>query len=448
MDVKPPYPHIFRPGKIGSLVVPNRIVMAPMATNFASETGGVTDTMVDFYERRAKGGTGLIIAENCCVDSPCGKGGACQLRLDDDRFIPGIHRLVAGVHYYGAKIAIQINHSGPAGISAKTEGLGPVGASAVNWGSQLAPPRALEVDEIEAIVEKFAQAVLRAQKAGFDAVELHAGHCYLIAHFLSPYTNRRKDHYGGDLDGRMLFLLQIIQRCRELVGPAYPVMVRFSGDEFIEGGRKVEESQQVAKILADAGVDALHVTAGTHVSLHPSGTCTVDPVAYDQAWRVYLAEAIKAMVDIPVIAVGVIREPEVAETVLASGQADFVAIGRGLIADPDWVNKARAGAYESIRKCVSCNEGCVRRRVFMDLPIRCAVNTEVGRPLRLKAQAITGRPKKVLVIGGGPAGMEAARVLKLRGHAVTLWEKAAALGGQVRLASVPEFKRKLHYITA
>jgi 2,4-dienoyl-CoA reductase-like NADH-dependent reductase (Old Yellow Enzyme family)/thioredoxin reductase len=447
-DVKPYYPILFRPGKIGSLVVPNRIVMAPMATNFAGETGGMTDTLVEFYERRAKGGTGLIIAENCCVDFPCGKGGACQLRLDDDRFIPGIHRLVEGVHYHGAKVAIQINHSGPSGMPAKTEGEGPVGASAVNWGPQLVLPRVLAVDEIEVIIEKFAQAVLRAQRAGFDAVELHAGHCYLIAHFLSPYTNRRTDHYGGDLAGRMRFLLQIIRRCRELVGQVYPIMVRFSVDEFLDGGRKVQESQQVATALATAGVDALHVTAGTHAAVHPSGTCTADPVGYEQGWRVYLAEAIKAVVNIPVIAVGVIREPEVAEAILAAGRADFVALGRGLIADPDWANKARSGAAEDIRKCVSCNEGCIRRRVFMDLPIRCAVNKEVGRPSRFRAQPITGQPKRVLVIGGGPAGMEAARVLKIRGHAVTLWEKSVTLGGQVRLASVPAFKRKLRFIPA
>ena len=437
------YPHLFSAGKIGSLIIPNRIVMAPMSTNYVSETGGMTDTLIEFYERRAKGGTGLIIAEHCCVDFPCGKAGAVQLRLDDDRFIPGISRLAEAVHYHGSKIAIQINHSGPSGVPAKTQGQGPVGASAINYSPLLPVPQAIRREEIEIIIEKYAQAALRAKKAGFDAVELHGGHCYLIAHFMSAFTNRRKDEFGGDLKGRLLFPVRIVHRCRELLGDAYPIMMRISGDEFLDGGRSIDESQQVARILAQESVDAIHVTAGTHVSVHPSGTCAADPVAYDQGWRVYLAEAIKSVVDIPVIAVGVIREPEYAEEILKAKRADFVALGRALIADPDWGIKARAGEEKQIRKCISCNEGCIRRRVFMDLPIRCAINGDVGRPTRFRAHPIKGSPRRVLVVGGGPAGMEAARVLKVRGHDVTLWEKKPLLGGQLVFASVPPFKKKL-----
>ena len=337
------FEHLFTPGKIGNVVVPNRIVMAPMATNYPSETGGITETLVDYYEQRAKGGTGLIIAENCCVDYPAGKSGAAQLRLDEDRFIPGISRLVEAVHYWGAKISIQINHSGPSGIPAKTQGKGPVGASPVTYSPHLVTPRMLERDEIEAIIEKYAQAALRAKKANFDAIEFHGAHAYLMAHFMSPYTNRRTDEYGGDIEGRLRMVIMVIRRTRELVGDGYPLMFRLSADEFIDGGRGVEESKQVVAILAAEGIDAFDVSAGPHPAMHPSGTLSIEPMAYEQGWRVYLAEEIRKAVDVPVIAVGVIRDPELAEEILAQGRADCVALGRGLIADPDWANKGRNG---------------------------------------------------------------------------------------------------------
>ncbi len=439
------YEHLFNPGKIGNLVIPNRIVMAPMATNYPSETGGITEALVDYYEQRARGGTGLIIAENCCVDYPAGKGGATQLRLDEDRFIPGMSRLTEAVHYWGAKISIQINHSGPSGVPAKTEGQGPVGASGITYAPHMVPPRMLERDEIEAIIEKYAQAVLRAKKANFDAIELHGAHGYLMAHFMSPYTNKRTDEYGGNIEGRLRLVIMVIRRVRELVGDEYPLMFRFSADEFIDGGRGVEESKQVAMRLAGEGVDAIHVSAGTHPAMHPSGTLSIEPMAYEQGWRVYLAEEIKKAANLPVIAVGVIRDPELAEEILAQGRADFVALGRGLIADPDWANKTRNGEEKNIRKCISCNEGCIRRRAFMDLPIRCSVNAEVGKSPRFRASPITGTPKRVLVVGGGPGGMEAARVSKMRGHDVTLWEKKNVLGGQLVFAGIPPFKKKLHW---
>jgi 2,4-dienoyl-CoA reductase-like NADH-dependent reductase (Old Yellow Enzyme family)/thioredoxin reductase len=437
------YPNLFMPGWIGHLEIPNRIVMPPMATNYASEAGGMTESLLDYYELRAKGGVGLIIVENCAVDFPSGRAGATNIRLDQDYFIPGLSRLVEIVHHHGSKIAIQINHSGPSGVPAKTEGLGPVGASAVSYSPRLATPRVLEQEEIENIIEKYAQAILRAKKAGFDAAELHGAHGYLMAHFMSSFTNRRKDEYGGDLERRLRFPVKIIRRSRELVGEAYPIIMRMSGDEFLQGGRDLKESQEVARIFAQEGIDAIHVTAGTHPALHPSGTLSADPVAYEQGWRVYLAEAIKDAVDLSVIAVGVIREPTFAEEVLARGKADFVAIGRGLIADPDWALKAREDRETEIRRCISCNEGCIRRRVLMDVPMRCALNPEVGRLPKLKARPIEGPAKRVLVLGGGAGGMEAARVLKLRGHEVTVWERKDVLGGQLLLAGVPWFKKKL-----
>ncbi len=439
------YPNLFSTGYIGTVAVSNRIVMAPMATNYASETGGVTDSLTDYYEAMAKGGTGLIIVENCCVDYPGGKAGATQLRLDEDRFIPGISRLVEVVHYYGAKIAIQINHAGPSTSSLKTGESGPVGASNIPYASYLATPRVLQRDEIELIIEKFAQAALRAKKANFDAIELHGAHAYLLAHFMSPYSNKRKDEYGGDIHGRLLLPVKIVRRIRDLLGEDYPIIFRISIDEFLDGGRGVEESKRVVALLADEGVHAFHATAGTHPVTHPSGTHCVEPMAYAQGWRVYLSEEVKKSVSVPVIAVGVIREPHFAEEILSQGKADFVALGRGLIADPDWANKAASGQEKEIRKCISCNEGCIRRRVFMDLPIRCTVNAEVGKLSRFRLQPIKGNSKRILVVGGGPGGMEAARILKMRGHDVTLWEKNKVLGGQLLSAGVPAFKKKLNW---
>ena len=284
------YPCLFQPGQIGILTIPNRVVMAPMATNYPNESGGVSDVLIDYYEVRAKGGVGLIIVENCCIDYPTGKSGAVQLRLDEDRFIPGMSRLVDAVHYHGAKIAIQINHCGPSTTPAKTEGKGPVGASNISYAPHLPLPRILQREEIEVIIEKFAQGVLRAQKAGFDAIELHGAHAYLMAHFMSPYTNNRTDEYGGELKGRLLFPIKVIRKVREAVGKEFPIVFRISGDEFIKGGRSIEESKEVATLLAHEGVDAFHVSAGTHPALHPSGTLSIEPMAYEQGWRVSLGE--------------------------------------------------------------------------------------------------------------------------------------------------------------
>jgi 2,4-dienoyl-CoA reductase-like NADH-dependent reductase (Old Yellow Enzyme family)/thioredoxin reductase len=451
MNEKGKYLKLFSPGFIGKLEIPNRIVMAPMATNYASETGGVTEALIDYYEARAKGGAGLVIVENCCVDYPIGKSGATQLRLDEDRFIPGISNLVDAVHHYGGKIAIQLNHAGPSssppGI-ASPPGTGDyesIGASNIPFASFLRAPRSLQGEEIDLIIEKFTQAAIRARKSNFDAIEIHGAHAYLLAHFMSPYTNHRIDEYGGDMQGRLLLPAKIVQRIRIVLGENYPIIFRISIDEFLDGGRGIDESKRMADLLVNMGVDAFHATAGTHPGTHPSGTHCVEPISYAQGWKVYLSEAIKETVHVPVIAVGVVREPHFAEEILSQGKADFVSLGRGLIADPEWPNKARRGQEKKIRKCISCNEGCIKRRAFMDLPIRCTVNAEVGRMSRFLACPIRGNPKRVLVIGGGPGGMEAARISKLRGHDVTLWEKKKVLGGQLVFAGVPCFKRKLHW---
>ncbi len=439
------YPKLFEPGNIGTMRIRNRIVMPGMATNLAGDTGSVTDDMILYYAARARGGIGLIVVENANVDYPQGKAGPSQLRVDDDRFIPGLHNLAEAAQFYGARIALQINHSGGTGNPGFSEGLWPVAPSAIEYGSAKRVPRELTVVEIKDLVEKFADAADRARMAGFDGVEIHGAHGYLIAQFMSPWMNKRTDAYGGNFECRMRFPIEIVRRVREKVSKDYPVLFRISADEFVEGGRTLEESKIACKMLVDAGVDAIHASAGTHRFANRSYCAQREPRSYPQGWKVYLASAIKDIVSIPVIAVGVIREPAFAERVLEDGKADFLAVGRGVICDPDWPDKARKGEENAIRKCISCGE-CSAHRNAKRWPIRCALNPATGRERQYYHFGLAERARHVLVGGGGPAGMEAARVASLRGHRVTLCEEGKQLGGQILPGMVPSFKDKLRWI--
>lgn len=436
------YSKLFEPGIIGKMSVRNRIVMPPMATNFAGASGEVTDRLVKYYAERAKGGVGLVIVENSAIKHPEGKCVACQLRIDGDRYISGYQELAEAVHLYGAKIFQQIVHAGRQVHD--PEGVQPVAPSPIPCGLVQIPVRELNTDEILDLIERFSDAALRVKRAGMDGVEIHAAHGYLICEFLSPYTNKRSDEWGGSLEGRLKFLLEVIKQTRDKVGPDFPISVRISADEFITGGLTLEESKEIARRVEAAGIDVLHVAAG----IYESGPRIIEPMRYEEGWRVYLAEGIKEAVSIPVITVGQIKTPDFAEQVLHDGRADFVAIGRALIADPEWPSKAAEGRKEDIRKCISCNIGCIGGHVFSDLFMRCTVNAVVGREKeegwpRLKAAE---REKSVIVVGGGPGGMEAARVASLRGHRVTLYEKADELGGQTRMAAVPPGKDKINFI--
>jgi 2,4-dienoyl-CoA reductase-like NADH-dependent reductase (Old Yellow Enzyme family)/thioredoxin reductase len=436
------YPKLFEPGRIGKIQIKNRLVMPPMATNFAGPFGEVTERIIRYYAERAKGGVGLIIVENVQVKYPEGKNVACQLRLDGDKYIPGFQELAEAVHAYGAKIFVQIHHAGRQYHD--IEGADGVAPSAIPDGFLQVPVRELTTTEIWDLVERFSDAALRVKRAGMDGVEFHGAHGYLINQFLSPHTNKRTDEWGGTFEGRMKFPLEIIKRSRQKAGPDFPFCFRLSADEFVPGGITLDLSKQIALRLEEAGIDVLNVSAGIYESIHRF----LDTMRFEEGWRVYLAEEIKKVVSIPVITVGGIRSPAVAEKILEQGRADFVAVGRTLIADPHWPMKAKEGRDEDIRKCISCNIGCVGGHVFFDLYMRCTVNPVVGHE-RLDGWAElkpAQRKKKVMIVGGGPGGMEAARIAALRGHDVTLYEKEGELGGQLRIAALAPGKTKLNFI--
>lgn len=433
------YQNLFKEGKIGSLTVKNRIVMPPMGTNLAGFNGEVTDELIAYYEERAAGGTGLIIVEFTCIDYEYGKGFVRQLRLDDDRCIPGMFRLANTVKKYGSRVFVQIHHAGRQSSSALIDGKQIVAPSSIPSPAVGEVPRELTTEEVKELVEKFVQAAVRAKLSGFDGVEVHAAHGYLINQFLSPNANQRTDEYGGSFENRMRFLEEIILGIREKCGEDFPLIVRFNADDFVEGGMDLTLGKEIAQYLEKIGVDGLHVSSGTYDSQDK----IIESPLFEQGWRVYLSEEIKKVVNIPVITVGSIREPQFAENVLAEGKADFVAIGRGLITDPEWAKKAKEGREAEINKCINCLH-CVHA-VNRHLHIRCSLNARVGRELEFKElNRIPGaEDRQVVVVGGGPGGVETARVLKLKGYQVTLFEKEPKLGGQLNLVDEPTYKKKM-----
>jgi len=433
---------LFTPIKMGTMRVKNRIVMPPMTTNFASETGAVTERLVNYYSERARGDVGLIIVEATCIDSPVGKlDDALQLCVDHDKFMAGLNDLSEAVHEYDVKVSLQLHHAGRETNLIATEGRQPVSASEVYCSSTGVKPRALAISEIEEIVEKYAQAARRAKIAGFDAVEMHAAHGYLIEQFLSPATNKRTDRYGGDLNERMRFALEVLERTRELVGEDFPIMFRLSADEYLKGGLKLDDTKIIAKRLEEAGVDCLDISASTYDS--PQRVHSTQPMAIPRGFMVHLAKGVKEAVGIPVITVGRINDPTLAEEIIRDGKADLVAMGRALFADPYLPRKAAEGRLSDINMCIACMR-CTEH-TGVGLRPKCAVNANLGREKEYQILPVRN-PKRVLVIGGGPAGMEAARVAALRGHKVILYEKDR-LGGQLNLAAVPPHKEEVENLT-
>jgi len=425
---------LMSPYRLGKLELRNRMVMAPMLSRLCDQHGGVTQKLIDYYAARAEGGVGLIIVEYAYIDSEFSHAFIGQLGVYDDLLVAGLGDLAEAIHEWGAKALLQICHAGRC-TSSKIIGRQPISPSA-NWnlaGTDMA--REMTAGEIEDVKEAYAEAAHRAQMAGFDGVEFHGTHGYLLAQFFSPRFNRRSDSYGQD---RARFPVEVVEKVRSRVGDDFVVGYRMSGEEFIPDGITIESAQDLARRLEQAGVDYLHVSAG----LQEKGENFVPPVYLPVAPLVPLAEKVRGVVGVPVMTVGAIHDPDLAEDILAQGKADLVAVGRALIADPNMPAKVRAGRLETIRPCVRCMEGCCNRQASF-LNQRCAVNPEVGRERDMKLTR-ADKVKRVCVIGGGPAGMEAASALAQRGHVVTLVEKEAELGGLLRFAAVPAFKKELN----
>jgi NAD(H)-dependent 7beta-hydroxy-3-oxo-delta4-cholenoic acid oxidoreductase len=430
---------LFTSVKIGTMKIKNRIAMAPMATDFAEGDGTVSRRILDYYEARARGGAGLIIVEVCTVDgmSPYIPR---TLGLWDDLFIPGLKRLTDAVHAHGAAVIPQVAHPGPESLAPLFNGATAVGPSSgiVNNLTRM-KCRELASDEIPAIIEQFGMAARRAREAGFDGLELHAAHSYmLLGSFLSSLRNRRTDGYGGDLSGRMRFPLEVIRAIKEKAGDDFPITMRISAEEQVPGGRSIRETEYIASIFVEAGVSGFHVSSGVYPDL---SWRVIPPTGTPYCLNVKSAAEIKKAVTVPIMVVGRIIDPGMAEDIVRRGNADMVVLGRSLLADPAWPAKAALGNIEDIAPCIGCGLGCVRNRETGG-DMTCIINPAVGREREMEIKP-AGRKKKVMIAGGGPAGLEAARVAAIAGHEVILCEKDGKLGGQFNLAAVPPGKQEL-----
>jgi 2,4-dienoyl-CoA reductase-like NADH-dependent reductase (Old Yellow Enzyme family)/thioredoxin reductase len=424
---------LFSPFRIGNLELENRIVMPPMATHFAGEDGSINDRHIAYYVKRIKGGVGYITSEHTGVMKQ-GRAFPNMALIDSDQHIAHFKRLVEAIHREGGKIVIQINHAGRQTSSSIT-GSPIVAPSAIPCPVRKEMPKELSLEEIQKIIDAFREAARRVKQAGADGVEIHMAHGYLINQFLSPFSNKRTDDYGGDPDRRMRMAIEVLRTVRNQVGSDFLVLCRLSADEYVEGGLKLEDTKEIAKVLERNGADALHISA----CVAASGYLNHPPYYAEEGIFAHLAQGIKSVVSIPVIAVGRIRTPELANQILEEKKADLISMGRALIADPNLPMKAAQGGTDEIIPCISCNR-CIQS--IRKGALQCAVNPETGREESFKLQK-TDRPKKVWIIGGGPAGMKAAEIAALRGHQVTLYEETDRLGGKFLLAAIPPRKQIL-----
>ena len=420
---------LFSPGRIGGMTLKNRVVMAPMVRNYADEQGRMTPRYLAHLERIAQGGVGALILEASFV-SPEGRGFRHQLGVHSDSVIPGLNEAAAAVHAHGARLGIQLFHAGRQ-TTAAVCGERPVAPSEIPCPLLGELPRGLDRMEIHSLTRAFGNAARRAKDAGLDFVEIHAAHGYLLTQFLSPFSNRRPDAYGGTTENRRRFLEEIIEAVRKEVGPDFPVTVRISADEMVPGGMQPADAEELAIWLEERGIDAVHVSTGNYAS-YTRGRM-IPPMAVEDGPLVKYASLLKQAVSIPVITVGKLHTPALAETVLRNGQADFVALGRELLADPDWPRKAELGLEDEIHGCIACNQGCITR-LFEQRDVWCTVNPACGREREFAGLVRDAAHRKVLVAGGGPAGMSAARVAAQAGFQVILCEAADALGGQLSAA--------------
>lgn len=426
---------LFQPLKLGSLMLPNRIIMAPMETNLAGPGGEVTPAMVAYYAERAAGGVAMVTVEFTCVDRSDGLACAPQLSLDSPHLISGHARLAEAIQAEGALACLQLHHAGRQTVPANINGVQPIGPSEFQSPVYRVGPRAMDEDDILRIIDKFARAAGYAKAAGYDAIELHGAHGYLLGQFLSPWTNVREDAWGGDFDRRLAFPTAVIRDIKQRIGDM-PLIYRLSADEMVEGGLNIEDTTAIAPHLVAAGADALHVSTGVAERIDAN----VEPIHFADAWRLPLARRIREAVSVPVIGVGVIRDPVTAEEAIGRGDVDLIALGRALLADPHWPAKARANQDDRIRPCTSCN-WCIDRLAH-HRPIGCAENPRTGREQDAPLPRVPSELRAV-VVGGGPGGLVAALMLNSAGFATTLFEKRLTLGGGLIASAAPPGKDKI-----
>ena len=427
------YEMFLSPGKIGALTLKNRAVLPPMGTHYA-QNQEITDKTIAYHVRRVQGGCGMNIVEIASVHYT--SSGESIIGIHDDKFIPGLRRLASAIKEAGGTACIQLWHGGRQHSGQEFGGQ--------CWGPSEVPcpmiqeiPHAMTKDEIKEVISAYGDAALRAKKAGFDCVELHGAHNYLIDEFLNAYSNTRTDEYGGSLENRARFGQEVIRDVKSKVGADYPVIIRISAQENYPGGITLEDGIKAAKLYEAAGADAIDVSQGCYGAM----PYTVPPYYLPELVNVYNASQIKKNVNVPVIVAGKINTPDLAEEILQNGQADFISLGRIQLADPDFVKKTMEDRVDDIVHCIACDQGCVDR-MFSGKTMSCTRNPLSGFETEIKVEPAK-HPKKVLVIGGGPGGLEAARVAQERGHHVVLFEKGSELGGQFIIAGYPPHKEEM-----
>jgi 2,4-dienoyl-CoA reductase-like NADH-dependent reductase (Old Yellow Enzyme family)/thioredoxin reductase len=427
---------LLQPLTIAGLTLPNRVLMTTVKLGYGTPQGEVIERHVAFYVRRAEGGVGLITTEPLYIH-PTGQEIPTQLGIYDDVLTPGLHRLTDAVHAAGGRIMAHINHAGRAANPKLVPESGRVSASDVFCPANQVTPHSLTPEEIPTYVHYFAEAARRVREAGFDAIEIPFSHGYLIHQFLSPHTNRRDDEYGGSLENRMRFGREVIAAVREAVGDNFPFVVRMNAQDHVEGGLTIEDAEEIAPILEGIGVNALSVTSGT---MCESVAYCLYPIGTPKAHLLPMSARIRGHVSIPVAVAGRIRTPDVAREALALGQADWIGLGRPFLADPDWVRKTEAGDEVAILRCAACHQGCLAE-LRKGHGTSCMFNPLTGREAEVQVTPVE-RPRRMMVAGGGPAGMEAAIIAAQRGHHVTLYERDDRLGGRFREAAQVPYKEE------